>query len=74
MSGPVMAANDIACPECGCEDIRRMISKINDQQSESVIWCANGHIGYLDRHDRYTLCINNHDPQHLWLMVDKRGA
>jgi len=49
----------------------RLISRINDDQYESVIWCENGHIGFLDRHDRWTLLTDTGDIANIMKMTRK---
>lgn len=73
MSKPSFHVEDIICPTCDTKDTVRMVSMTGlAGRSESVIWCANGHITYLDRHDRATQVIDTSDTQHLIKMIDKR--
>ena len=55
---PSFHHRDILCPKCDTPDTVRMLSRCSETQHESVIWCQNGHITYLDRHDRaqHLLC------------------
>lgn len=70
---PTFHSNDIECPTCHTFDIVRMGSRVNETQCESVIWCANGHITFLDRHDRSTLLTDTHDTKNIIKMVRKEG-
>ncbi len=72
MSKPSFHVGDIECPTCHVVDTVRMLSKCSSTSFESVIWCANGHITYLDRHDRATELINVCDTENVILMVDLR--
>ncbi len=72
MSMPSFHVEDIECPTCHIVDTVRMMSRCSPTSFESVIWCANGHITYLDRHDRATELVDTGDTKNVILIVDLR--
>ncbi len=51
----------ICCPTCNTSDTVCMSSKCSETQFEHVIWCAGGHVTYLDRHDDATHLLSIFD-------------